>query len=132
MLTFDKKLSYIYLFIGLILVVGISPGNVLAWEMPITIAGQGDHRYNKPEIRFAPSGAVYITYRDKEMAGGNSDIMMCMYDGKEMVYENVSEGASFYPRYKCYESDVDVTPDGRIHVAWLMHDRGAPATHFVK
>ncbi len=132
MLTFSKKLSHIYLFIGLILVVGISPGNVLAWEMPITIAGQGDHRYEKPEIRFAPSGAVYITYRDKEMAGGNSDIMMCMYDGKEMVYENVSEGVSFYPRYKCYESDIDVTPDGRIHVAWLMHDRGAPATHFVK
>jgi hypothetical protein len=132
MLTFKKKLDYIYFFIGLILVLGISSGNVLAWENPITIAGQGDHRYYKPEIGFAPSGAVYITYRDKEMAGGNSDIILCMYDGKEMVYENVSEGVNFYPKFKCYESDVDVTPDGRIHVAWVMHDRNAAATHFVQ
>jgi len=132
MLTFKKKFNHICLFVGLIFILGISSGIVLAWETPITIAGQGNHKYYKPEIGFAPSGAVYITYRDKDSAGGDSDIYICHYDGEEMTYENVSNSVTFWPRYKSYESDIEVTADGIVHVAWVAHDRNIPDTHYIK
>jgi hypothetical protein len=116
----------------IILICGIFPLLVQAWETPLVIAGDPSHFYFKPEIAFAPGGEVYIAYRDKMQAGGNSDIYLCRYDGKEMTYENVSEGASFFNNYKSYESDVKVTPDGRVHVAWVLHDRAAAGVHYVK
>jgi hypothetical protein len=104
----------------------------MAWETPMVVAGQDGHNYYKPEIGFAPSGAVYIVYRDKDNAGGDSDIWMCCFDGKEMTYENVSNAAQFFAKYKCYESDIEVTADGKVHVAWMTHDRALPDLQYIK
>jgi hypothetical protein len=113
----------------LIMAFGGSPA--LAWETPLTVAAKSGYKYYKPEIGFAPSGAVHIVYREKDTSG-NSDIYMCTYDGKEMVYENVSNAAQSFARHKCYESDIEITGDGKIHVAWVTHDRGTPNTQYVK
>jgi hypothetical protein len=114
-----------------LLLVSFAATSLTAWELPLTIAGDPGHNYYKPEIGFAPSGAVHIVYRDKG-PGSDSDIYMCTYDGKEMTYENVSNSVQFWPNYKSYESDIEVTADGRIHVAWVTHDRNAKNTHYVK
>jgi hypothetical protein len=130
--TMFKKRSVFVNILVLIFALGILPVFVQAWETPLVIAGEPNHNYFKPEIAFGPGGEVYIAYRDKDNSGGNSDIFLCRYDGKEMTYENVSAGASFFARYKCYESDIRATSDGRIHVAWITHDRNAPGVHYVK
>lgn len=127
---FKKKMLLSNLIVLLLIAFGVTP--LLSWETPMVVAGKAGYNYYKPEIGFAPTGAVYITYREKDAAGGDSDIMMCHYDGKEMTYYNVSEGASSYPRYKSYESDVEVTADGVVHVAWVDHDRNMAGIHFVK
>ena len=67
MITFKEVLCRICIYIGLMVGLGISSGIAWALEMPITIVGQGAHRYYKPETGFAP-GDVYITYRDEDMA----------------------------------------------------------------
>jgi len=123
-----KKKSLITGLISLfIFAFGVS--SLYSWEVPMVVAGNSGYDYEKPEIGFAPSGAVYIVYREKSLSGGDSDIMMCYYDGKEMTYENVSESASSWARYKSYESDIEVTPDGVVHVAWMAHDRNNPNIH---
>jgi hypothetical protein len=126
----ERKLIYTGLVAFLIFTIGISP--TLAWEPPIVIAGKTGHEYDKPEIGYGPDGAVYITYRDKTLSGGNSDIFLCRYDGKNLVYENVSQGATFWPKHKAYQSDNEVTADGRVHVAWVDHDKTVPNIHYVK
>ncbi|NIM15815.1 MAG: PKD domain-containing protein [Candidatus Aminicenantes bacterium] len=120
------------LFVVLLLSFVVAPLYVMAWETPMVVAGQDKHSYYKPEIGFAPSGAVYIVYRDKDNTTGDSDIYMCYYDGKEMTYENVSNAAQLFTRYKCYESDIEVTSDGKVHVAWMTHDKDLPDLHFIK
>lgn len=125
-----KKILFTGLIGLLIFVFGVS--SLHSWETPMVVAGKAGHSYYKPEIGFAPSGAVYIVYREKESGGGNSDIMMCSYDGKEMTYENVSEGASLWARHKAYEPDIEVTPDGVVHVAWMAHDRNNPNVHYMR
>ncbi len=127
---FKKKILFTGLIGLLIFVFGVS--SMYSWETPMVVAGKAGHSYYKPEIGFAPSGAVYIVYREKEPGGGNSDIYMCYYDGKEMTYANVSEGASEWPRYKAYEPDIEVTADGVVHVAWMAHDRNTPDLHHIK
>jgi hypothetical protein len=131
-LNTEKKRQVIIIVSVVLLSFVILPLSVMAWETPIVIAGQAGHTYEKPEIRFAPGGAVYVVYRDKEGGGGNSDIYMCTYDGKEMTYENVSNTAQFFNAYKSYESDTDVTGDGRVHVAWMIHNRAVPNVHYIK
>ncbi len=101
------------------------------WVGPIPVANKSGHFYFKPEIGFSPSGAVYIVYREKDPAG-NSDIILCFYDGKTMTYQNVSNGASFFGGYRAYESDLSITEDGKVHVAWTIFDRNAPGVHHVK
>ena len=127
---FKKKILLSNVIVLLLIAFGVTP--LLSWETPMVVAGKAGYNYYKPEIGFAPSGAVYITYREKDAASGNSDIILCHYDGKEMTYYNVSEGASFYPRYKAYESDVEVTADGVVHMAWVDHDRNNTGIHYVK
>lgn len=102
-----------------------------AWETPLLVAGDDGGSYYKPEIGFDPYGGVYIAYRHKGSAA-NSDIMLCYYDGKQMTYENVSEAAQFWPRYKCYESDIAITADGKVHVAWVTHNRDTPDVQHIK
>jgi hypothetical protein len=127
-----KNRQVIIIISVVLLLFVILPLSVMAWETPIVIAGQEGHTYEKPEIRFAPSGAVYIVYRDKQGPGGNSNIYMCTYDGKNMTYENVSNTAQFFNAYKSYESDIDVTSDGRVHMAWMIHNRAVPDVHYIK
>lgn len=127
---FKKKILFTGLISLLIFAFGVS--SLHSWEVPMVVASKAGYTYEKPEIGFAPSGAVYIVYREKEPGGGNSDIMICFYDGKEMVYENVSEGASSWARHKAYEPDIEITPDGVVHVAWMDHDRNAANVHYVK
>lgn len=103
-----------------------------AWETPMIIAGEAGHNYEKPEVGFGPSGAVYISYRDKDNnVGGNSDIWVARWDGKELIKENVSELASKWGRHKAYEGDIEVDSEERIHVAWIGHDRNTPDLHHI-
>jgi hypothetical protein len=126
-----KKNSTIVLFTILVLSFIVSPSLLQAWETPVPIANKPGFNYYKPEIGFAPSGAVYVAYREKE-PGGNSDIMLCYYDGKEYKYENVSDAVTLWPKFKCYESDIEITADGVVHVAWITHNRLAPNTQYIK
>ena len=118
------------LFMLLFLSFAVSP--VLAWETPIIVDDKPGYSYYKPEIGFAPSGAVYIAYRQKDPGAGNSEIYVCYYDGEEMTYENVSQSYTLWPNYKSYESDIEVTADGIVHVAWTAHNRAVPDIHYVK
>lgn len=118
-------------FTVLLVSFAVSPSLLVAWETPMVIAGKSGHSYEKPEIGFHPSGAVFIAYREKEPGGGNSDIIVCEYNGKEMIYHNASEAATFWPRHKCYEADLEITADGVVHVAWTGHDRNNPDHQFI-
>ncbi len=114
----SKKLSVtktliVALFLGII----VSPALMMAWKTPITIAGEAGHKYGKPEIKFGPSGTVYMTYRNK--VGGNSDITLCTYDGKKKEYENVSNLAEIWSMHDAYESAVYVDLNETIHVTWI-------------
>lgn len=126
---YSKLIVLMGLLVTFILPLGVTP--LSAWETPFPLANTDGHTYFKPETAFLPSGAIYTVYRDKAPTG-ESDIMGCYYDGKELVYENVSEGSKFFRNYKCYESDIDVTPDGKIYVAWVIHDINAKAVHYIK
>jgi hypothetical protein len=104
---------------------------LLAWEPVIAIGVDAGHEYEKPEIAFGPSGTVYISYRQKTKTGGNSDIYLCTYDGKELVYENVSELADKWASHKAYEAAVAVDPSEGIHITWIAHDRNDTHTHYI-
>jgi PKD domain len=119
------------LFVVILLSLFISPAFLSAWEAPMAMAAKAGYKYYKPEVGFAPSGGIYMAYREKEPSG-NSDIMVCYYDGKEMVYHNVSEGASFWSKFKAYESDIEVTADGKVHVVWIALNRNDTAVHHVR
>ncbi|MCP5107658.1 MAG: PKD domain-containing protein, partial [bacterium] len=92
---------------------------------------KANHQYYKPEIRFGPSGAVYTAYREKNKQSGNSDIYLCIYNGKELKHENVSELAGKWERHKAYESDIEIDPDENVHVAWIAHDRNITTVQYV-
>lgn len=113
------------------MVLSFTAAPALGWETPLVIAGGDGANYYKPEIGFDAYGGVYITYR-KKGAASNSDIILCYYDGKTMTYENVSESSQFWASYKSYESDIEITADGRVHVAWVAHNRATPDTHHIK
>lgn len=121
------SLSFVF-----ILILGLGASYLTAWETPWVIAGKDGHSYYKSEIAFGPSGAVYVTYREKQNATGLSDIYLCTYTGKDWTYENVSEGATFWAKYKSYEADVVVDMDERVHVAWVAHDKIVPGVHYLK
>jgi PKD domain len=98
-----------------------TPAQEVTWKEPMVIDNAGGHSFDKPEIKFDPSGAVYITYR-KRYPNKNSDIWMCRYDGKEKTYLNVSETGTVFNTFECYESAVEITDDGIVHIAWVALD----------
>lgn len=118
-------------FMILILGAAVSPLMAVSWETPITIAGKDNHAYYKPEIVFGPSGAVYTAYREKNKISSNSDIMLCIWDGKDLEYENVSNLTEVWEKYDAEESDIFVDQDETIHVAWIGADRNAIETRHV-
>lgn len=118
-------------FVLLILGVFISPVQAVSWETPIEIAGNNNHAYYKPEVVFGPSGAVYAVYRDRNKSSGNSDIMLCKWDGKELEYENVSNLAEVWGKFDAEESDIFVDQDETIHVAWMGANRNAIHTRHI-
>ncbi|MCP5052711.1 MAG: PKD domain-containing protein [bacterium] len=126
-----ERLLTIAFFAVLALSFTVFPSLLMAWETPMALASGGGSKFYKPEIGFAPSGAVFVVYREKGSVG-NSDIMMARYDGKEVTHENVSNTVTLWPKYKCYEPDIEITADGVIHVIWVTHDRNVVDTHFVK
>ncbi len=127
-----QRLSIIT-FSVLLLSFVLFPSMAMAWETPVVIAGVAGHAYEKPEIRFAKNGSVCIVYSDENQATYFSEIYMGIYDGKEMKYENVSTAAQYFTKPTAYEPDVEATSDGKIHVAWVVKDRGGdPEVHFIQ
>ncbi|MCP5047400.1 MAG: PKD domain-containing protein [bacterium] len=107
----------------------VSP--LYAWETPIELAGHPNHEYHKPEIVFGPSGAVYAVYRDRNNITNDSDIMLCKWDGKELVYDNVSDLGKVWDKFDAEESDIVVDQDEVVHVAWIGADRNAIETRHI-
>ncbi|MCP4152311.1 MAG: PKD domain-containing protein [bacterium] len=101
-----------------------------SWESNVTIASGNGKQFEKPEIGYAPDYTVYIVYRQKQSSV--SDIYMSHYDGVSITSENVSESATLFNKHKCYEPDIEITPDETIHVAWVTHDKTHTDTHYVK
>ena len=109
----------------------LTPVNMFSWEPTIEIAGSPNHTYYKPEVVFGPSGAVYVVYRDKNGITRNSDIMLCKWDGKELVYENASDLGAIWESFEAEESDIVVDHNEVIHVAWIGANRNASHTRHV-
>ncbi|MCP4152313.1 MAG: hypothetical protein GY757_31540, partial [bacterium] len=123
-----KKVIFSTLFICMLFAFTMTP--LFSWESNITIAGDNGKQYEKPEVAYAPDYTVYVVYRQQN--GGVSDIYMTHYDGVELTSENVSDGATFFSKHKCYEPEIEITPDGTIHVMWAMHDKSETSTHYIK
>lgn len=121
---FNKKTIFILLITFLIIGSGLSL-KAEAWNAHIDIAAKPGHSYEKPELAFGPDGSLYIAYREKNPSR-NSDIILCRFDGGELTdehYQNVSNAGQRFGSYKCYETDVVVTEDEKVHVAWVALDR---------
>jgi len=116
------KVSLWLAIFGLLLVFSLPVSAVK--ETMVVIADEPSHGYEKPELRISPvDGAIYIAYRDKSVTTGASDIILKKYANNQVtLIKNVSESAA-----KSYETEIDVTRTGTIHIAWAeqMGDRVA-------
>jgi PKD repeat protein len=81
----------------------------------ITIAKEPNHLYDeRTNVRFHPSGAVYVVFNDNNQATGKRSILLYKYEGGKVSFvKNVSES-----NLMAYEPDLAIGSDGWIHVAW--------------
>lgn len=124
---FTKKTLLISMMMFIMAILGQTL--LSAWETPMMVASKPGAEYHKPEVAIGPSGTVYVVYREKNSLTGNSDIMMCMYDGKTMKYENASNLATKWNNHKGYEPDVVVDRQERVYVGFAAHNRNDDAHH---
>jgi PKD domain len=127
----SNKQVFSTFFIFMILLIGVFPGYAVSWQAPKVIAGDSNHEYQKPEAVFGPSGAVYIVYRDKNKNTHNSDIMLSIWDGRELVKENVSNLGQVWNKFDAEESDIYVDQDETIHVVWMGADQNNIVTRHI-
>jgi len=94
-----------------------------AWEAPIRVMPNDGNLYQRPSIKFGPSGRAYIVYESRNQSTGRNDIYLRSYDGNALSpIINVTEGNP-YSRSPYYP-DLAVTRNEEIHVVWVEYQRG--------
>lgn len=93
-----------------------------AWEPAIKIAPDGNEiRYHKPVIKTGPDGQLYFAYKNRAAIPNTTDIHLQTYDGSKLgVLGNINVSAMNRGTVS-YEQDIEVGPDGRVHVAWMYY-----------
>ncbi len=90
-------------------------------ETLITIADDPGTAYGYPEVKFSPTGVIYIAFQAKNETSGRSDIYLYSYqNGTVAQVGNVSDS----PAYS-YEPEMDIGADGTIHIGWVDQTGGA-------
>lgn len=101
-----------------------------AWENPVTIDGGNNSVYDRPTLKFGPSGTAYIVYQIHNNTTGRNDILVRSYDGKNLSKVMVvTEGMPYSntPEWP----DIAVTASEELHVAWAEHNR-SDGSQFIK
>lgn len=97
-----------------------------AWEAPVNVAGGDGHLYQRPSMKFGPSGRAYMVYEFRNQTTGRNDIYMRSYDGKSLsAATNITDGNP-YSRSPYYP-DIAVNKNEELHVVWVEYQRGAVA-----
>lgn len=110
----------------------LAPLALSAWETPIPVMPNDGNLYQRPSIKFGPSGRAYVVYESRNQTTGRNDIFLRSYDGKTLSpVTNVTEGNP-YSRSPYYP-DLAVTKNEEIHVVWVEYQRGqATVAQYVK
>lgn len=121
----NKKRIYLVLILTLFLGFGIN-SSVFSTERITKIAGASGSSYDKPEVKIAPSGNIYIAYQVVNKSSGRSDIHLSRYSpsGNVSLVGNVSDSSAY-----SYEPEMDIDVNGGIHVVWCDQSGN---THAIK
>ncbi len=106
-------------FLGLFFLV---QGVAWSWSDPIRIAEQGGVDHKKPEVRFAPSGKIYVIYE------AGAKIHLGMVNGSNGEYvRRLSESSLL-----AYEPIMWINKRGYIHTAWVECSDYNSNTQYIK
>jgi len=103
-----------------------------AWKSPVLIAGVPNIKYEKPTVRFGPSGMVYIVYKFRDTAKGLTEIYLNTYDGEKVGILGERLNISESPSLTSYEPVMYVTPDEYVHVVWCEYPRTDKENHYIR
>jgi len=103
-----------------------------AWKEPVLIAGEPNIKYEKPIVKFGPSGMVYVAYKFRDTAKGLTEIYLNTYDGEKVGILGGRLNISDRPAFTSYESDVYVTPNEFVHVAWADFPKSDRENHQIR
>lgn len=97
-------------------------GQAWSWSEPIRIAEQNGVEHTKPEVRFAPSGEIYVVYQ------AGAKIHLAMVNGSNSQYvRRISESSLL-----AYEPIMWINKRGYIHIAWVECANYNANTQYIK
>jgi hypothetical protein len=94
-----------------------------AWEKAVKVGLDGNEiRYHKPVIKTGPDGVIYMAYKTRAAIPNTTDIHLQTYDGTRLgVLGNINVSGMSRGTVS-YEEDIEVGPDGRVHVVWMYYN----------
>lgn len=124
-----KKLpTLIACVVALAAFLGLCRQPLAAWSKPILVTQDPRYDYEKPQVRYSPSGSAYVTYTAKTAGSSVANVFLSRFDGKSVAFvRNVSESSQH-----AYEGDIGISPAGRIHIAWAEYSLGSPLTQHIR
>ncbi len=103
-----------------------------AWKSPVLIAGVPDIKYEKPIVKFGPSGMVYVAYKFRDTSKGLTEVYLNTYDGEKVGVLGDKVNISENPAFTSYENELYVTPDEVVHVAWCDYPKSDKENHHIR
>jgi hypothetical protein len=125
-----KKLLLFFMVLSILGIFGYPAGST--WKNPVLIAGDPNIKYDKPGVRFGPSGLVYVVYKYRDTPKGLTEIYLNTYDGEKVGVVGDRVNISDSPAFTSYEPDVYVTPDEFVHVSWCEYPKSNKTNHYVR
>ena len=123
---------FFLLFIAFSILGAVGYVEAASWRNPILIAGEPNIKYEKPTVRFGPSGMVYIVYKFRDTPKGLTEIYLNTYDGERVGILGDRLNVSDTPTLTSYEPVMYVTPNEFVHVAWCEYPRSDKENHYIR
>jgi hypothetical protein len=122
---------FFLLFIAFSILGAVGNVEAASWRNPVLIAGEPDIKYEKPTVRFGPSGMVYIVYKFRDTPKGLTEIYLNTYDGEKVGILGDRINVSDSPSLTSYEPVMFATPNEFVHVAWCEYPKSDKENHYM-